>query len=345
MKNQNLLWAISGGRCEYEGCNTPLYMDILTKKKYNKAYIAHIVADSLDGPRGDPERSEKLANEISNLMLLCDPHHTLIDKDVANHPEDRLVEMKRKHEERIARITAIAPEKESEIILYGANIGKHASPLSYAEACRTLTPNFYPASSTAIEIGLKNSSMTDCSDAYWNAEETNLCEQVKEQILPRMRRGEAKHYSVFALAPQPLLIKFGTMINDLQNVRVYQKHREPNTWKWLDDGPVWQIELIEPSRRNGIPALVIGLSATVQDERIIRVLGDEVGIWRITIPDPNNDSLRNEASLSLFRQCVRRALDTIKARHGLTELHVFRLCPLLPQSSLAEFGCLKRICP
>ena len=53
-------------------------------------------------------------------------------KDVANHPEDRLVEMKRKHEERIARITAIAPEKESEIILYGANIGKHASPLSYA---------------------------------------------------------------------------------------------------------------------------------------------------------------------------------------------------------------------
>ena len=150
MKNQNLLWAISGGRCEYEGCNTPLYMDILTKKKYNKAYIAHIVADSLDGPRGDPERSEKLANEISNLMLLCDPHHTLIDKDVANHPEDRLVEMKRKHEERIARITAIAPEKESEIILYGANIGKHASPLSYAEACRTLTPNFYPASSCLL---------------------------------------------------------------------------------------------------------------------------------------------------------------------------------------------------
>ena len=78
VKNQNLLWAISGGRCEYEGCNTPLYMDILTKKKYNKAYIAHIVADSLDGPRGDPERSEKLANEISNLMLLCEPFYPLL---------------------------------------------------------------------------------------------------------------------------------------------------------------------------------------------------------------------------------------------------------------------------
>lgn len=187
--------------------------------------------------------------------------------------------------------------------------------------------------------------MTDCSDAYWNAEETNLCEQVKEQILPRMRRGEAKHYSVFALAPQPLLIKFGTMINDLQNVRVYQKHREPNTWKWLDDGPVWQIELIEPSRRNGIPALVIGLSATVQDERIIRVLGDEVGIWRITIPDPNNDSLRNEASLSLFGNVSDGPWTLSKPAMALRNCMYFRLCPLLPQSSLAEFGCLKRICP
>lgn len=80
---------------------------------------------------------------------------------------------------------------------------------------------------------------------------------------------------------------------------------------------------------------MLGLSATVQDERIIRVLGDEVGIWRITIPDPNNDSLRNEASLSLFRQCVRRALDTIKARHGLTELHVF---PVMPVAAAVEFG-------
>ena len=53
-KNQNLLWAISGGRCENEGCNTPLYMDILTKKKNKKAYIAHIVADRPDVPRGEP---------------------------------------------------------------------------------------------------------------------------------------------------------------------------------------------------------------------------------------------------------------------------------------------------
>lgn len=59
-KKQNLLWAVSGGRCEYEGCNRILHIDILTKKKYNSAYIAHIVADKPDGPRGDTVRSKLL---------------------------------------------------------------------------------------------------------------------------------------------------------------------------------------------------------------------------------------------------------------------------------------------
>ena len=134
-RNQNLLWAISAGRCEYEGCNKVLYQDILTKKNYNSAYIAHIVADSPNGPRGDMKRSSLLSNDISNLMLLCNEHHNLIDKvDVAGHPESRLLEMKRKHEERIKRLTDISPDMSTRIILYGANIGVNNSPLSYRSA-------------------------------------------------------------------------------------------------------------------------------------------------------------------------------------------------------------------
>ena len=34
-----------------------------------------------------------------------------------------------------------------------------------------------------------------------------------------------------------------------------------------------------------------------------------------------------------------------KPAMALRNCMYFRLCPLLPQSSLAEFGCLKRICP
>lgn len=62
-------------------------------------------------------------------MLLCNEHHNLIDKvDVEGHPESRLLVMKHQHEERIRRITDIAPNMSSEIILYGANIGSNNSP-------------------------------------------------------------------------------------------------------------------------------------------------------------------------------------------------------------------------
>ena len=166
-KNQNLLWAISAGRCEYKGCNKVLHRDILTKKKYNSAYIAHIVADKPNGPRGDIERSGLLCDDINNLMLLCNEHHNLIDKvDVEGHSEIRLLAMKQQHEERIKRITDIASNMSSEIILYGANIGANNSPLSYQLAREALLYNYYPANDYPIELGLRNSPFTDDTDTY-----------------------------------------------------------------------------------------------------------------------------------------------------------------------------------
>src|SRR4051794_11815114 len=89
------LWGRTGGRCQYRGCNHALWKDDLTQHEFNTAYIAHIVADQPDGPRGDPARSRQLRADIANLMLLCDRHHRLIDiGDVPGHPESVLIAMK-----------------------------------------------------------------------------------------------------------------------------------------------------------------------------------------------------------------------------------------------------------
>lgn len=334
--NQNLLWAISGGRCEYDGCNEVLYTDILTKKHYNAAYIAHIVADSPDGPRGDTERSPLLANNISNLMLLCDKHHRLIDKeDVEGHPEYRLLEMKKKHEERIARQTAIAPNKSTQIVLYGANIGDHASPLSYHAACNAISPDYYPAMDRAVEIGLTNSLFTDNEEEFWHQEVRNLCRHIEQQIVAPIRAGEYRHYSIFALAPQPLLIKLGTLINDLHSVKVFQKHREPDTWKWLNDEEPLNLKLSPPSNYDGLPVLIIGLSATINPDRITTILSDKVSIWYLSIENPNNDCTRSEQDLFFFRRFMRLLFDKIKSYHGCKELHIF---PAMPVTAAIELG-------
>src|SRR5580700_1073415 len=100
------LWGKAGGRCQYDGCNRPLWLDTLTKVEFNTSYIAHIVADEPSGPRGDALLSKQLKSDLSNLMLLCDEHHRLVDKaDVSAHPVDRLIEMKELHEKRIELVT------------------------------------------------------------------------------------------------------------------------------------------------------------------------------------------------------------------------------------------------
>lgn len=336
-KNQNLLWAISGGRCEYIGCNKILHTDILTKKRYNSAYIAHIVADKPDGPRGDIVRSKLLCDDISNLMLLCNEHHNLIDKvDVVGHPVSRLLEMKQQHEKRISRITDIAPCMSSEIILYGANIGVNNSPLSYKSATEALLYDYYPASDCPIELGLKNASFTDDTGAYWTTENANLSTQFNLKIKPRLMQGNTDHYSVFALAPQPLLIKLGVLLNDLNNVKVYQKHREPSTWRWQDVSSDIEYILREPADKTKLPVLILSLSATVTHDRIQKTFGKDTSIWEITInSSPHNDFLKTETLLSDFRRTVRNTFDKIKSYHGCTELHVF---PAMPVSASIELG-------
>ena len=62
------LWAISGGRCQFAGCNRRLYKDDLTWDEFNNSNIAHIVAASPDGPRGS-ELSHELSDRESDALM------------------------------------------------------------------------------------------------------------------------------------------------------------------------------------------------------------------------------------------------------------------------------------
>jgi len=336
-KNKYLLWVKSGGRCQYKGCNTPLYQDILTKRFYNQAYIAHIVADVKGGPRGDKDRSPLLADNISNLMLLCDRHHRLIDKeDVAGNPETSLLEMKKLHEERIERVTSIAPEMQSHVIIYKSNVGAHSPVITYESIREYLLPAHYPAQSHAIDLGLSNSPQRDKDVNFWTTEIDNLEAQFNDQLRPKLRKGEIKHLSIFGFAPMPLLIKLGTLINDIQHAEIHQPVRDPKTWNLNDDATETFYKVIEPSENLPTVALNISLSATINNDRIIEVLGNDCSIYTITIDEPFNDFLKSKKQLQDFSIEVRKLFNHIKSKYNAqTPLHVF---PAMPIAIAIEFG-------
>ncbi len=336
-RSKYLLWGKAAGRCQYEGCNKPLWIDTLTKVEFNAAYVAHIVADSPDGPRGDVVLHEKLKDDISNLMLMCDEHHRLIDRmDIKGHPVERLQKMKRKHEERIQLLASLTVNKQSHIILYGANIGHHQVSVNWDDAAQAMLPLWYPAEKPSIELSLGNSSFEDNESSYWQIEQENLERQFAQKVKPILASGHVTHLSVFAIAPQPLLIDFGRLLSDIPAAEVYQLHREPPNWIWQEHPDGFDYVLKEPDAIGKVVALNLSLSAAIDNFRIHAVLGEDASIWSLTVDAPHNDFLKSREQLSLFRQKLRKVLDRIKSVHG--EDRTLHLFPAVPVSVAIDIG-------
>ena len=333
------LWAQAAGRCQFRGCNKLLIGDLVAAKRTGKfGYIAHIVADEAGGPRGDAVRSPQLAQDIDNLMLMCPVHHKAIDVDyLADYPEDVLLAMKAEHEDRIEIVTDMDVDRVSHVVRFAATIGQRDTLVTTRSIFSAMPPDHHPAEGRTIDIELIGSERKDHEEAYWTEQNENLERHFARKIKERIEQREIRQLSVFALAPQPLLIRLGTLLGDIVPVSVHQKHREPDTWKWLPDQTRIAYKVNEYSGLKDVPvALKLALSATVNDERITSILGEDTAIWSIICDQPGNDIMRRRDDLGAYKKLVRDLLDRIKAYHGEgVLLHVF---PAVPASAAVETG-------
>jgi hypothetical protein len=298
------LWAKAGGRCEYRGCNEDLIGDLIAGREYGKfGFVAHIVADSADGPRGDRERSPVLARDINNLMLMCAKHHKAIDVDyLPDHPESLLLEMKTEHEDRIAIVTGMDHERAAHVVRYAADIGKLDAVISTRSIFMAMPPDHHPADGRTIDLELVGSTFADHEQAYCKVQSENLHRAFDRKIKLPIEQKEIRQLSVFALAPQPLLVKFGTLLGDVVPVRMHQRHREPASWRWQPNQPVMSFQTVEHSAAipTQLVALKLAVSATITNDRIRAVLGDDVVIWELlqTIPTTTSCGARKISASS-----------------------------------------------
>jgi len=337
-KTQRALWARAAGRCQYRGCNCELIGELLSGKEDKMfGFVAHIVADSPNGARGHLTRSALLAKDISNLMLLCAKHHRLIDDEAPfDHPEELLLRMKNQHEQRVRIAAGIQPDRASHVIRFGANIGMNEALVARDDIFASMQPDRSPASFDTIDLEMLGLSLDDADEQYWQVQQKNLQRQFAEKIRGRIERQQITHASVFALAPQPLLIELGRQLCDILPAEVHQRHREPATWKWQNDSEQIEFQLEAPTEVHSTVALILGVSATISKARIDAVLGHDVSIWSITAISPHNDIMRNAGDLSRFRQELRRLFDRIKSMHG--EGATINVFPALPVSAAVELG-------
>lgn len=335
-----VLWGRAAGRCEFQGCNQPLWKSGVTQEPVKIAERAHIYAFGEGGPRSEAEFRKAGLNSLDNLLLVCRNCHRTIDqhKDGGRYTADVLQAMKSAHEIRVELVTGIVPSIRSHAMLYSTNVGEHQLLPNFHDTLAAMFPERLPASDQPIELGLQGSATRDRDAEFWTLESTQLTSHFERRIRDRAKASSDRitHLSVFAIAPQPLLVLLGTLLGDIIPSRVHQLRREPSTWSWGSDGTSLEIQVEEPAATTGVPALVLGLSATVTDDRINQVLGDNVSIWLVTVAEPHNDLMQTESQLSEWRAVLRKLFNRIKAVHGqTTTLHIF---PAVPVSAAVEVG-------
>ncbi|MCI0489933.1 MAG: hypothetical protein L0229_25350 [Blastocatellia bacterium] len=117
-KEIKILFAKSGNLCAFPGCGTRLIeSETLEDAPAVVGEIAHIVADSRQGPRGNFPLSNEDRQKHPNLILLCRRHHSIIDKQKRTYSVQVLRQMKADHEALVERkLSADSPALKPPIV-------------------------------------------------------------------------------------------------------------------------------------------------------------------------------------------------------------------------------------
>ncbi|MDP3957477.1 MAG: SAVED domain-containing protein [bacterium] len=325
------LWIDSGGRCEFPGCNKIVWRDGLTLREDNFAILAHMIAASPIGPRGDAVLSPKLARDFSNLMLVCLEHSKLIDgKYKKDFPVEYLKLYKRKHEERIRMQTMVGPNMATTVVRFVTHIGDRPVEISLAQAYEAILPRF-PADDKGVFL---NFTMKEGrgNKQFWKGFADDISKRLLRDFTPGNDSTHFSHLSIFALAPIPLLMHFGNKLGDLIPADLYQKHRDTDDWKWKreprHDNFSYEVKKKITGRRSKKIAIILSLSGKIHAKEVLKAVPDASAFYEITIPNPETEFLKFASRLQKFRSIYRDLLTTIRKKHGHDcEIHLFPAVP------------------
>lgn len=331
----HMLCAIAAGRCEFAGCNEYVFSDSLTLSKFNNSNVAHIVASSPNGPRGDEKRSYELSDKLENLMLLCPTHHKLIDDNEKDYPENKLINMKKDHEKRIQELYSFMSAEPSEKVKFFSPIKNCAvTNIDDVDTAKAMLPRKRPASEHGITISIESEKEYN-SKQYWEDLDNSLSKQFRRKISNLIDYDNNTHFSVFPFAPIPLIIKLGYLFLDKTGVDIYQKNRHPDTWEWLCNGTTNNFRKIKKEIRTGNKiALVLSLTAEINIERITSIFNADV-IYIISAEHQGVDSINSLDDLSAFGHLYQEICDEAKNIDRAYEICLF---PAIPVSAAFEIG-------
>lgn len=330
-----ILFAKSGGRCQFEGCNKYLLRDDITSEELNDANIAHIVASSSNGPRGACN-SHELSDDINNLMLLCKTHHKLVDDNPEEYTVERLTEMKLSQERKVKELLDAMQYSEALIVMLESPIKKEQTvkidSKQAVHALRTTAHNPFDHYETHIRFS-SNSNYKDRQ--YWREAENHLNREIDNLINGLLQENPKLTIAIFSIAPIPLIMKLGYKLGDKRKILVFQKYREPDTWEWLSNSQTNSFSYEMIKRGNGTKvAVIVSVTSEIDLSRVMAIDAFDT-IYHLKAENCGVNAIKSKEDLKFFWEQYQKLLDNIKNNDHVEDVSLF---PAVPVSAAYEMG-------
>lgn len=325
-----VLYVRAGGRCEFDGCNKAVLENPLTLTMGNFGEKAHIVAFSDSGPRGQDGRRPNDINSLPNLMLLCPICHLEIDRHPERYPRAVLEKYKEEHEGRIALVTSSSPDRKTTIVQLKARIGGKQVAIPPPDVFAAVAPMF-PEDANGFMIDV--SEFDDRDPHFLDLAARRVDEVLRPLQESRLVGQPARHVSVFAFGPIPLLMYLGSRLSDKLHVEFFQFHRDTKDWTWKEAGPPaeFALRLLRSGTDPSQVALLLSLSGTVRQEALPSAIDGRFFVYELALvsQQPSLMFLNTRADLIAFRRAYLGVFSTFEKNHPpLGTVHFFPAIPL-----------------
>lgn len=337
-------------RCQYDGCGEDLrgHLDP-SARGANYSYFAHIIASSSDGPRGDVNLSPRLSDEPTNIMLMCDKCHRLIDRVAPErYSTEFLREMREKNVVEVRRLLETLRYPTAQMLVIGGNIEgqtfafdqREAEEAMWLRGLRMATPQAQWFARNGAHLGASNST------AYW----LSLFDLLRHDIpvlkglLTGTSHGGAPRapLAVFPLHSTSVMVLSGRLIGESSTVHAFQFHRDQVAgnrgaqWAWPDSEEPppekFKLRILRKPQAGDAEALLrISITsappATDLPEHLARDGEYLLPTIEVGVDVPNYRSIQHPDDQALLGKAIGEALDMLQDQWRVRTVHVITIAP------------------
>jgi len=186
-----------------------------------------------------------------------------------------------------------------------------------------------------VKIEPARFALAETVHANWGDLRRAQAELFEKKLRPLLEEHPDYEIAYFGLAPVPLAIHLGHLVDRWRRSHAYQRHHKEHVWRWRPEGETPTINVTTQGLPQDIVRsdddVVVRVSVTapvdpVETGKVVTLTSAEIDV---TVPEPGEDVLKARSDLEAVAAKVKEALDRLKThRPNARYVHLFAAVPV-----------------